>query len=122
MVFNLSTIPSLTNGDHLPFVVALNCLNGWFASPDAYSLGEALVVDPDRGAIGVFASSGYGYAWEQNMMATALLQRLSQGGRPTLGELCTGSKVQAYLDGASTDLLKTYTLLGDPALRLKGFP
>lgn len=121
-VFTLSSIPFLTNGNRLPFVVALNCLNGWFAMPGSYSLGEALVADPDRGAIGVFASSGYGYAWEQDMLATKLLQRLSQGGRPTLGELCTGSKVQAFQEGASADLLTTYTLLGDPALRLKGIP
>jgi len=122
MVFTLSSIPSLTNGDRLPLVVALNCLNGWFASPDTYSLGEALVAASGGGAIGVFAASGYGYTWEQDMVATALLNRLKQGGRPTLGELCTDAKVQAFLGGASTDLLKTYTLLGDPALRLKGIP
>lgn len=121
-VFDLTAIPALANGSRLPFVVALNCLNGWFSLPTGYCLAEALVREPDRGAIAMFASSGLGYQWEQDLLAQALLQQLATTSRPRLGELCRNAKAQAYRAGASGDLLITYTLIGDPATRLAWKP
>ena len=123
MVFDASKLPSLTNdGSKLSFIVSLDCLNGWFALSSGYCLSESVVAAPSRGAIASYASSGLGLEWEQQLVATRLFGLLFAGGKPTLGAVCTGAKVQAYKAGASKEVLETMTLIGDPAMRLRGLP
>ncbi|BDU75932.1 C25 family cysteine peptidase [Mesoterricola sediminis] len=119
MVLNNAKVPLLTNAGQLPFSVMLNCLNGWFAMPGSYSLAETLVASPAGGSVGAFASSGLSYTWEQALLQGRLLPLLFRADRPTLGEACTLARIQAYQDGASLDLVRTFTLIGDPALRPK---
>jgi hypothetical protein len=121
-VFDAAALPFLTNGGSLSFIVALDCLNGWFALPTGYCLAESVVNAPGCGAIACYASSGLGLIWEDQMVASSLYSLLFAGGRPTLGALCTGAKVQAYKAGATSDVLITYSLIGDPAMRLRGLP
>ena len=56
-LFSSGTARDLTNGSRLPFVVAMNCLNGYYHDLFTDALGEALVRNPNGGAIGVWASS-----------------------------------------------------------------
>jgi len=119
-VFDLASVPLLNNGDHPTFAFIQNCLNGFFGMPGSYCLAETLVAPPDRGAIAVFASSGIGFTWEHELLARELFGLLFQGaGQPTLGDACTRAKLQAHAAGASMDVVTTFTLFGDPALRLK---
>ena len=122
MVFDANYIPFLTNGNQLTFSFMLNCENGWFAMPGSYCLAESLVAAQGRGAIGAFACSGLGYVWEQNLLGTRFYSLIFNGTNPTLGEACSQAKILAYRDGASLDLLRTFTLIGDPAMRLKRLP
>jgi hypothetical protein len=113
-------IAGFANTDRLTFVVTLDCLNGYFAYPTLYSIGESLVMPDRTGAIAVFAPSGYGYTSEHDLLGQALLSSLFEDGNRLLGVITTGSKITAFSQGASEDLVTTFTLLGDPAVRLKG--
>ncbi|HLO65432.1 MAG TPA: C25 family cysteine peptidase [Holophaga sp.] len=119
MVLNNAKVPLLTNGGVLPFSVMFNCLNGFFAMPGSYSLAETLVASPAGGAVAAYASSGLGFVWEQDLLVRRLMPLLFRADRPTLGEACTQARVLAVQDGASLDLIRTFTLIGDPAMRLK---
>jgi hypothetical protein len=118
-VIESSDIQSLNNGDKLTFVMTLDCLNGFFAYPQYYSLGEEFVVAPDRGAIASFSPSGLGYVWEHQILGNEVFVSIFTEGFRTLGAVTTRSKINAYAKGATEDLVKTFTLLGDPATRLR---
>ena len=106
--------PSLTNGPRLPFVVSMNCLNGFFHDLYTESLGEALLNAEGGGAVAVWASSGLTGPEEQVEMDRALLKALFGESRPTIGEAIREAKA-AVSDG---DIRRTWILFGDPATRL----
>ena len=115
-IFNKSSIKSLTNQNKLTWVLALSCLNGYFAAPGQYALGEELVRATDKGAFAVFSSSGYGYSGSYEMITDELFSRIfEQHQTPRLGELITQSKIAIYGKGADEESLSVFTLLGDPA-------
>ena len=121
-VFESPDVALLENGDNLPFVITLDCLNGYFSQPSYYCLAEELVAPPDKGAIGCFSPSGLGYLWEHNLLGNELFKRIFKQGERILGSLTTGSKIAARGQGATEDMLAMFTLIGPPALGLKVGP
>lgn len=118
-LFVPSDIQSLNNGDKLSFVITLNCLNGYFAYPYYYSLGEEFLVAPDKGAIAAFSPSGLGYGWEHQILGDEVFSSIFVKGARPLGAITTQSKINAYARGVTQDLVSSFTLLGDPATRLR---
>ena len=120
-------IPSLTNSDRLTFVTALNCLNGFFPLAlsalepwnDGISLAEGLILSPDKGAIAVFASTSLGYTSDHSLLAKETFSGLFGGIDKPLGQVTTEAKLGAFAGGASGEVVRTFTLFGDPALSLK---
>jgi hypothetical protein len=92
--------------------VPLTCLNGFFHDVYTESLAETLLKIPDGGALAVWASSGLTFASEQAVVGHAFTQSLLVGGT-TLGEAAIAAKA-----AASLDVRKTWTLLGDPSMRV----
>lgn len=113
-------IALLQNRDRLPLVATFDCLNGFFAHPSTYAIGEAFVVPPEAGAIAAFSPSGLGYTWEHELLGEALFTALFEDNLRMLGPLTTGAKLTAYARGASLDIVRVFTLFGDPSLTLKG--
>jgi hypothetical protein len=114
-----SDIDLLNNRNRLTFVITLDCLNGYFAQPYYYSIGESFVVPKNKGAIAAFSPSGLGYPWEHMILGNSIYSLIFEEGIDTLGEITTRSKIDAFANGASEDLVKTFTLLGDPATQLR---
>jgi hypothetical protein len=120
-LFESSDVASLNNADKLTFVVALNCLNGWFSYYEPHlgnndSLAEAFLKADNKGAIAVFAPTGLGYTFEHQRLADELFKRLFQNQETELGPLTTAAKISARITG---DSVETFTLFGDPSLRLR---
>jgi len=118
-VFSSSDIASLRNGSKLPFVVTMTCLDGYFHHPQADCLAEQLLLTEGKGAVAVFAPTSESLPTDQDVLAKALFQALFAEDAPTLGEAIMRAK-RSLPDGGQgyEDLIETYTLLGDPALRL----
>lgn len=126
--FSSGDVSSLTNTGY-PFVVALNCLNGYFVLPDdgvtrdgmiQYpSIAESFLLAPGKGAVAVFAASAIGYPSEHDPLAQELYGILfSQD--TLLGEAVTKAKEAAYTKGEiMEDVVQTFIFFGDPATRLK---
>ena len=113
-LFTTADAEELTNGDRLPFVVSLTCLNGFFHDLHTESLAEALLKAEQGGAIGVLAS-GLTTPAGQLALNRRLFQLLFQGQSMTLGE----AVVEAKSAVSSRDFRHTWILFGDPATRLK---
>ena len=118
-LFQPSDVSLLGNPQKLTFVVALDCLNGYFALTDRYCLGEEFVIAGNGGSMASFATSGLGYEWENQLLGEQVFQSIFQKKNAVLGVIATQSKINAYASGASEDLVNNFTLLGDPATRLK---
>lgn len=118
-LFTRADVGSLANGSRLPFVVTMNCLNGFFHGlfPEE-SLAEALVRAPAGGAVAVWASSGLTVPQAQAVMNRELLRLIFTGAYQTVGEAVAAAKA-VVSDG---DVRRSWIFFGDPAMQLKGVP
>ncbi len=118
-VWNDWDVPNLAPQGEQPFVLAMDCLNGYFIHPSVNALGEALVKAEGRGAIGVLAPSSLSVHWAAAVYNEVLLRELTSGRHARLGDAILAAQA-AYLEsGARPELLQSYQLLADPALRLR---
>ncbi len=118
-VFDTSRVSSLAPASQQPFVLTLNCLNGYFHFPYFDSLAEALVKAEGKGAIAAFAPSGLSLNEPAHLFHEALLTELLSGKHRRMGDAVLAAQ-GAYADsGAFPELLRIYHLLGDPALSLR---
>jgi len=114
-IFNSPDAAALTNGDRLPLVVTLNCLNGYFNDLYTESMAEALLKNANGGAIGVMASSAL-TSPDQQLAVNLELNRQLFGATPiSIGDAVRNAK-QATTD---SDVRRTFILFGDPTLKLK---
>lgn len=114
-------LSTLTGTVGLPFLIALDCWDGYWmfppnypGFPDTRSIGEwATTVLTDRGAIAAFGPAGLGTTDDEFSIAQAMYRAMFQEGNFQLGPL-----TQAGRRASSSHLARIYTLLGDPALWL----
>jgi hypothetical protein len=99
----------------------MTCVINRFAVPGIRSLGEQLVVQPAGGAAAVWAPSGLSLAGEAPLLAERFYRLTANpsadGSR--LGDLVVRSLAEFQQLGGSASMLQIYSLLGDPALKLK---
>ena len=109
------TALTLSNGSMLPFFIDMTCLNALFQDLYTTSLGESLMLAPNGGAVGVWASLGLTDPALQAIMNRAMLQAMFGATTPTLGEAI----LQAKAATNDNDVRRTWILLGDPAIRIR---
>ena len=116
-LFSTGDATALQNRGRLPVVEAMTCLSGWFYNPApwARSMAEALLENPNGGAVAVWASSGSTTLEYQVPAAEAFTKALAAD-HTTLGEANRRGKRAAF-DG---DIRHTWILFGDPTLTLSG--
>ncbi|MBI5194233.1 MAG: hypothetical protein HZA08_12455 [Nitrospirae bacterium] len=139
VAFSSEDVDSLARQSDYPFVVALNCLNGYFVLPDdgveyveqggakqrQYpSIAESFLMTPEKGAVAVWAASAIGYPSEHDPLAGALYDIVFNQENLTLGEAVTKAKEVVFLSreippGDDIDVVQTFIFFGDPATRLK---
>lgn len=135
-LFNLDDVDRLNNQGKYPFIASMTCFTGAFENPSKSGLAQKLVTAPDRGAIGVFASSGLGYVANDYSMLWSLTKNLFQP-NTSFGEAVTFGKIDYYITSKYVvsdtivpgqwwrhyslkyDMIHQYNLIGDPYLQLK---
>ena len=114
-IFNNSDAMALTNGNKLPLVVVMDCLNGYFVAPNLDCIGESLLKAPNGGSVASFVSSGLTIPDGQHAMGQRLFQLL-YGAQPiALGDATR----QAKLATTDLDVRRTWILLGDPTMKIR---
>ncbi|HUD71169.1 MAG TPA: C25 family cysteine peptidase, partial [Dongiaceae bacterium] len=114
--FTSADAAALTNGLRLPLVLNINCLSGGFHYLlGSGALSEALVNNPNGGAIAVFAPSGLSNAFVGSVVADQLFEPLYGRSRDrAIGPATLPVRVALWGQNSFLDL-QSYTLMGDPA-------
>ncbi len=107
------------SNDALPFMMTMTCLVGYFHHPQAVSMGEELLFNPDGGVVAALVPTSESLASDQSELASNIYTHLF-GDAPTVGEaIMLGKRDLSAERDLMQDLIETFTLLGDPALRLQ---
>jgi uncharacterized repeat protein (TIGR01451 family) len=123
-VFSTSQIPLLTNSAKWPIMLPMACLDGYYINPITASgtdgLGESIVRVGGKGAIASWSPTGLGVVQGHHFLDEGFFQALFFDGVRNLGAVTTAGKLYLVNHGGGShlDLLDTYTLFGDPALRI----
>lgn len=102
------------NQERLTLFVLMTCLNGYYQDPVLDSLAESLLKS-EGGAVAAWASSGMTLPTGQAAMNREIIKQLFSGGGVTLGEATRRAKAAV----SDADVRRTWTLFGDPVMRLK---
>jgi len=117
-LFESGDIPQLTNPLQPTVALMMSCINGYFIQPFYYCLAEEFVLWPSGGAVGAFAAGSDRYLWEVDLLDHEFFEGVFIRGQQRLGEATVHAKLAAYARGAPLDVVRTYTLFGDPALAI----
>lgn len=118
--FHLDDVAGLFNAGRLPVVLQMTCFTGSFQLPSGPVLDEALLRHPNGGAVAAWGPTGLGVATGHELLAQGFLQRVYIDQQPGLGAAALAGKLNLAANGSlGMDLLDTFTLLGDPAMRVK---
>jgi len=118
-LFTTDDVASLAPTEHLPIVLNMTCLTGFYTHPRVESLAEALLWNPEGGAVAVLAPSSLTLPMNQYFLSRTLAEALSSDSMVTLGELHLSARRNVPAeDPGSIDVMQTFMLFGDPALRL----
>jgi hypothetical protein len=119
---NLLTVKdgaALQNGARLPVIINMTCLTGLFTHPTVPSLTETLLWKPDGGAVALLAPTSLTLASDQSFLSKALAQALMQNRAARLGDAFLQAQRDIPAQDAGTqDVLRTFLLFGDPALKM----
>lgn len=118
-VFNIDDIQDLKNKDNLPLFVTATCDYSVYDNHDEVSAGEALLLNPDGGAIALLSTTRLVYASQNEEMNKQFMRALylNNGNFPTLGDAIKTAKNNTF----QSENNRKFVLLGDPALTLE-FP
>lgn len=118
-IFSVQDIASLNNPSRLPVLLSMDCLDGYWLYPGRSGLVEELVRAESKGVASAFAPTGLGVATGHDALQSGFYQAIFQDDIKTFGPAVLASKLTLYKTGHNYDLLHTFTIFGDPALRLQ---
>jgi hypothetical protein len=122
-LLGLYDVDTLDNSARLPIVLDMTCMTAAFHTP-AYSgttIDERLLVHATGGAVAVWGATGLGLAWGhdrlENGFSTELWRR--PWGQASLGALTAAGYRDVFEHGSCClSALRTFVLLGDPAMKV----
>ncbi len=133
-LMDLPDVDRLNNVNMYPFVTSMTCFTGAFENPDNLGLAQKLLLAPQKGAIGLVASSGLGYLHNDYSMLWYIGQylfdrSLRTGEMLMLGKILYWNIGQDYIvddhvyytqgyDDVKHEMMFQYNLIGDPYLQL----
>jgi hypothetical protein len=126
-IFRNEDVGSLTNIGQLPVVLSMTCLDGYWIYPTQafngnptkrVSLVETLLWSSTGGAVSTFSATGLGVATAHDVLHSGFYQSVFQDDELVFGAATLTAKLMLYATGNNLDLIQTFTVFGDPALRL----
>jgi hypothetical protein len=111
-------IPTLSGSGNLTVALAMNCVNGLFTNLDSepFSLGEAWMLEPDRGGIGSWSPSATGNLFNYEVLAEEYFYHLFSLKETRAGAAAWKALLDGYLlDNIPDRYLRQMIYFGDPA-------
>jgi hypothetical protein len=118
-LFTNGDIAALASQPRLPIVIQMTCLTGLFSHPKAESLSEALLWSPETGAVATLAPTSLTLPFDQAFLSKPLAEAVLSDPQATLGQVLLTARRTVPVDNrGAMDVMLTFLLLGDPALRI----
>ena len=117
-VWGIDDLSSLAPTTRFPVMLPMTCWEGSFHQAEYDVLAEATVRIEGRGAVASWSATGLGIASGHDYLNKGFLEAALSDGVRELGQAADAGKARLSATGYFTDLLETYHLFGDPALRL----
>lgn len=114
-LFSPKHVKQLSNKGKYPLVLALTCYTNSFDNPLQQTIGESLILEPGRGAIGVISAAWRGMLGQEFPLANAIIEMLRKDPDLAIGEALAAAKRSVQIDPDTHGVC----LLGDPALRVQ---
>ncbi|MBN1666619.1 MAG: hypothetical protein JW862_06010 [Anaerolineales bacterium] len=118
---HLDDLPVLRNDRRWPIVIEMTCFTGAFHRPEP-TLDEELLNLDNAGVVAAWGATGLGVSTGHNSLGEGFFQVVFSDPLSTtpitVGQAAWAGKLSLAVTGRHLDLLDTFTLLGDPALRL----
>jgi hypothetical protein len=115
-ILNSWDAASLQAQPRQPLMLTMNCLNGYFITPNYESLAEAFLKADGRGTIAAFSPSGLSLDGPAHLYHRAVMREVTSGQHARLGDALLAAQRDYATTGAMPELLSVYHLFGDPAL------
>ncbi len=115
---------TLSNGNKLPLVLSLTCFTGENSLANFRGFGERFIYLSGKGAIGFVGTTGWSYATYGNNFGTHMIQTFKTDTTRRIGNLTKYASTMMSQDSLSFSIrhtLNCYSLIGDPAVKLR-FP
>lgn len=117
-LFSAENVAAIDNGDRLPVLLTPTCLDGFFYHPNKDSLAEDLLFKRGGGIVGGLVPTGLSVPQAQDLLMNSLFTELFVNRNSTLGEAIRRAKQKLDANSPDTrEVLDTFQLLGDPALK-----
>jgi hypothetical protein len=113
-----NNVATFDNLDRLPVILSMTCLDGFWTYPNQSSLMETMLRAANGGSMASFSPTGLGVASGHDRLDRGLLNAVFQKNVSRLGWAAQAGKLALYASGQDYDLINTFTIFGDPALRL----
>ena len=114
-LFTVTDVEKLTS-PIIPVVFQMTCLTGLFTHPTATSLTEALLFQPDSGAVSVIAPTSLTLPFNQTSFSQSFAEAYVANDMSRLGDVLLYTQNHVAQEGErSRDVLLTFLLFGDPA-------
>ena len=118
-ILNSSDPASLLAQPRQPFMLTMNCLNGYFIAPFYESLAEGFLKAQGKGTIAAFSPSGLSLDGPAHLYHRAVMQEITSGQHQRIGDAILAAQKTYAQTGAFPELLSVYHLFGDPAMRIR---
>lgn len=114
--FHLDDLVGLHNDRRWPVVVEMTCFTSTFHRPEP-TLDASLVRRSGGGAVATWGPTGLGVGTGHDKLDDGFFQAVFVNPVDTVGQATLMGKMALATTGQNLDLLDTFTLLGDPAMR-----
>ena len=118
-------VANISNKGKYPFVMSMTCFAGAFDGQEGVPLSSTLLFAQDKGAVGVLASAGFGWLYNDFFMDGEFIPLIfdSTTSNSSVGSDMLPAKAQYYASyyywPQAVTMLNQYNLIGDPALALQ---
>lgn len=124
-ILDTEDIVWLNNADRLPLALSMTCLDGYWIHPGIVpgnlvlqSLMEEALRAAGRGVIASFSPTGFGVVTGHDALHRGFYDAVFRQGVWSLGLAADIAKLNLFATGVNYDLIHTFTIFGDAALRL----
>lgn len=113
-------VNQLNDPDAMTILVNMTCLTGLFTHPELESLAETMLFQEPGGAVAVLAPTSLTLPGDQSYLSDALIEDLNSTTPAIIGDILLKARRNIPLDyPGAKDVLLTFLLFGDPALRIR---